>query len=87
MPFIKIAMAGTTVMLNIPQPILQATPNSVILMPCDMKERIVVANSGIKFPIATTIPVVSLLNLYLFEMFNREGRRNFSAMSARFNSI
>lgn len=69
--------------VNEAQPMLQATPNSVILTPCDMKLNIVIANSGIRFPTATRIPVQSFESLYLTDMFKREGRRYFSANNAR----
>jgi hypothetical protein len=63
---------------------LQATPNSVILIPFLLKERRVVANSGTKLPMATTIPVMSQLSPYLFEIFRSAGKRNLSAIRAKF---
>lgn len=59
----RIAIAGTIVTVKHADPRLQATPNSVIFTPCLKKLNIVVANSGTRFPIATTIPVISQLKL------------------------
>jgi hypothetical protein len=66
---------------------LQATPNSVIFTPCLIKERTVVASSGTKLPMATTIPVISQLRPYLFEIFRRAGNRNLSEIRAKFMRI
>ena len=78
----KNATAGTTVIEKHAVPILQATPNSVILTPCLIKLRTVVVSSGMRLPIATTIPVMSLLRWYRFEIFINDGMRNNSAMRA-----
>ena len=77
-------MAGTIVIVNKAQPRLVAIPNSVILTPCLIKESNVVVSSGTRPPIATTIPVTSLLNLYHEDIVIRAGIMNLSATIARF---
>ena len=62
---------------------MQAIPNSVILTPCLRKDKTVVASSGTRFPMATTIPVKSQLSPYRFDIFKRAGIRNFSEIRAR----
>jgi hypothetical protein len=81
------AMAGTIVTPKQAEPRLHAIPNSVIFTPCLIKERTVVANSGTKLPIATTIPVMSQLSPYLLEIFRRDGSKNLSEISAKLMSM
>ena len=76
-------MAGTIVTPKQAHPRLHATPNSVIFIPCLKKLRTVVANSGMRFPIATTIPVMSQLNPYLFDILRSAGKSNLSEISAK----
>jgi hypothetical protein len=76
------ATAGTTVIVKQADPKLHATPNSVILTPCLKKLNIVVVSSGIRLPIATTIPVMSQLRPYLLDMLINEGIKNLSATMA-----
>jgi len=77
------AIAGTIVTPKQALPKLQAIPNSVIFTPCLIKERTVVASSGTKLPIATTIPVISQLKPYLFDILRRAGNKNLSDIKAR----
>jgi len=77
------ARAGTIVRENIEQPRFETTPNSVIFTPCLMKLKIVVVSSGTDDPIATIIPVISLLKLYLLEILTREGIIKRSAIIAK----
>lgn len=79
----KKATAGTMVIAKQAEPKLQATPNSVILTPCLKKLRIVVVSSGIKLPIATTMPVISQLRPYLFDILTKAGIKKLSAINAK----